>query len=97
MTLTQFLAILGAISPLIAVITYIRGSNKEIVTDGKDQGELRADIKYIRSGIEDIKLDMRVQDSKIEGLAERLTRVEESTKEAHHRLDDLKRHSGKGE
>ena len=90
MTLTQILALLGVLSPLVAVITYIKGTGKEIKTDGQDQGELKADIKYIRNGVEDIRVDMRVQDSKIDGLAERVTRVEESAKQAHHRVDEIK-------
>ncbi|MHC1747504.1 MAG: hypothetical protein AB9856_03835 [Cellulosilyticaceae bacterium] len=94
MTLTQILAFLGVLSPLVAVITYITGTKKEIKTDGQDQGELRADIKYIRNGVEDIRVDMRVQDSKIDGLTERVTRVEESAKQAHHRVDEIKNTKG---
>lgn len=50
---------------------------------------LKSDVDYIKRGIDDIKVDMRVQATKIEDIDRRVTRVEESTKSAHHRLDTL--------
>lgn len=50
---------------------------------------LKSDVDYIKRGVDDIKLDMRAQASKIEDIDRRVTRVEESAKSAHKRLDSL--------
>ncbi|MNU04128.1 hypothetical protein D3C72_2484130 [compost metagenome] len=49
----------------------------------------RADVEYIKRGVDDIRVDVRMQGQKVDGLAERVTRVEESAKQAHKRLDRL--------
>ncbi len=50
---------------------------------------LKSDIGYIKRGVDDIKIDMKVQAAKIEDIDRRVTRCEESTKSAHKRLDSL--------
>lgn len=54
---------------------------------------LKSDVDYIKRGVDDIKLDMRAQATKVEGIDLRVARVEESTKSAHHRLDRLEAHN----
>lgn len=71
----------------LGYLNYRRVSNREIQTDAVGNGELRADISYIKRGVEDIKLDLKVQEKQIRDITERVTRVEESTKSAHRRID----------
>ena len=75
---------------VLGILGWRRTSNKDIRTAAEDNGELRSDIKYIKGGIEDIKVDMRVRDKEIGALTERVTRVEESSKQAHKRIDEIK-------
>ena len=75
---------------VLGILGWRRNSNKDLRADAADNGELRSDIKYIKGGIEDIKVDMRVRDKEIGALAERVTRVEESAKQAHKRIDEIK-------
>ena len=46
-------------------------------------------LETIGEGVNEIKLDMRNIRNEIKDIRERLTKVEESTKSAHHRLDDI--------
>ncbi len=46
-------------------------------------------LETIGEGVNEIKLDMRNIKNEIKDIRERLTKVEESTKSAHHRLDDM--------
>ena len=46
-------------------------------------------MDYIKRGIEDIKLEQRAQVQRYDMLAERVTRLEESGKQAHKRIDKL--------
>ena len=49
---------------------------------------LQADIRYIMRGVDDIKLDQRAMREDMNGMKERITRVEEKASSAHKRLDE---------
>lgn len=51
--------------------------------------EMRQDIKYIRSAIDKQEGVNGEQDRRIDGLSDRVAVVEQSTKSAHKRIDDL--------
>lgn len=81
--------IFAGLSCLCAFLGYQKGMKKDVREASKDDGELKADVKYIRSGIEDIKVDLKVQEQKIVQITERVTRLEERSKSNTHRLDTL--------
>lgn len=68
-------------------------SNYNNEKDSKNQGASEASITtkvdYIARGVDDIRLDRRAQASKIESMNEKLIRVDESSKQAHKRIDKL--------
>lgn len=49
----------------------------------------RADVEYIKRGVDDMKVEQKLQRQQFEAVSERLTRVEESAKQAHKRIDRL--------
>lgn len=55
---------------------------------GRD-GHLRADVEYIKRGVDDVRIEQRAQGQRFDALAERVTRVEESSKQAHKRIDRM--------
>jgi len=79
-------SIVGA---LIAVSGSSRTSKKDTQEDTRSTTRLESKLDYVSKGVDDIKLDMRDQARQINDVAERVTRVEESTKSAHKRLDEL--------
>ena len=91
---TENLALLGALgtisSIMFAYVGYSRGIKKQCKDEGIDTGELKANITYIRSGVDDIKIDLKAQERRVGDLSERVIRVEESSKQAHKRIDELK-------
>ena len=64
---------------------------KENVADGKDKGVMLTELGYIKAGIDDIKREQREQEGRHNILAERVTRVEESAKQAHLRITGLEK------
>ena len=46
-------------------------------------------LDNISNGVDNIRIDLRSNDKQVGALGERLTRVEESSKQAHKRLDNL--------
>ncbi|MDK0695873.1 hypothetical protein P5E93_14815 [Clostridium perfringens] len=90
---TVLCTVVGAI---VGVKGYQKTVQKDIEADAAQKTLLSTDIKYIRDVVNDIridfkelKLDFKAQDTKINNMNERLIKVEESTKSAHHRVDDL--------
>ncbi len=66
---------------------------KDEKQDAKSDAEIRAQLGYISKGVDDIRLDIRDNERQIASLGERVTRVEESSKQAHLRIDDMKKES----
>ncbi|MBJ8025932.1 hypothetical protein, partial [Bacillus cereus] len=64
---------------------------KSIKADGQQSAEVKAELGYIRKGVDDIRIDLKASEKQMVALGERVTRVEESTKQAHKRLDTLEK------
>jgi peptidoglycan hydrolase CwlO-like protein len=86
--------ILGAVgvvaSIILGSIAYRRAHKQDIASDATAEATLQVDISFIRESINVIKAEQRDMTNEISRLSERVTRVEESVKSAHKRLD----HSG---
>ena len=77
-------------SVVFSIITHRRNAHKDIENEGTGRGVLQSDIGYIKAGIDDLKNENRAVNRKLEAIAERVTRVEESCKQAHKRIDEIK-------
>lgn len=65
-------------------------AKKDARTDGLQDGALRVDVEYIKRGVDAVQVEQKVQGKMYSELNERVIRVEESTKQAHRRIDELK-------
>ena len=79
------------VGAIVGIGGYKRSVDKENADAGKDRGVLLTELGYIKAGIDDIKREQRDQEGKHNQLAERVTRVEESAKQAHHRIDRMEK------
>jgi len=86
MTITALISAAAAISGI--VLGWL-GRSRTVRKDGAEDGKLRASVNYIRSGVDDLRVEIRAQGQRYDLLAERVTRVEESAKQAHHRINRL--------
>lgn len=66
-----------------------RTVKKDVAKDTTAVVTLQNNVEYIRRGVDDILLDQKAQGQRIDSLSERVTRIEESAKQAHKRLDRL--------
>ena len=89
--ITLLCTIIGA---LIGALSYKMNSDKKIETDATQKTEVATKLDYISKGVDDIRLDIKAQDAKLNTTIERLIKVEESTKSAHHRLDTIEKIKG---
>lgn len=73
---------------LISYLTFQRNKSKDIRAETTEDAYTKAKLDYISKGVDDIRLDIKAQDRKIEDMNDRLIRTEESVKQAHKRLDE---------
>jgi len=82
-------AVIAAAAAISGIVLGWLGRARTVRQDGAEDGELRASVNYIRQGVDDLRVELRAQGQRYDMLAERVTRVEESAKQAHRRIDRL--------
>ena len=80
----------GAIGIVFGFVTLFRNKRIDDNAEGVTNGTIMSDIGYIKSGVDDIKSEQKEQRKTNMEIVSRLTAVEESTKQAHKRIDELK-------
>jgi hypothetical protein len=90
---TSLFALIGAGGTLSAVafgfLGYKKGLERDSYHSGNDRGSIASDIEYIKRRTDDVLLEQKDTNKSINALAERVTRVEESAKSAHKRIDQI--------
>lgn len=74
---------------LFTALSFRRTSNHDTRETATERATMTADIRYIRSSIDDIKIDNKAIQRDIGDLKTKVVEIEQSTKSAHKRLDDL--------
>ena len=78
--------ILGA---LLGYAGFLRTAKKDSEEKGQHSGTVLTEIGYIKANTDDIKRKQEMQDERYIETSNRLTAVEASAKQAHHRIDRL--------
>lgn len=85
--------IISVVSVTVAVIVMVtnikRNSSRDNRQEASNLTTLIVKLENISEGVNEIKSDMRNMKSDIQDLRDRLIRVEQSDKSAHHRIDTL--------
>ena len=76
---------------MFTAFSFRRNDNKDTSETASERATMTADIKYIRTSIDDIKVDNRVIKADLNTLQTKVARVEQSVESAHQRIDDLKK------
>ncbi len=74
---------------ILSIATFFAGRMSAHRAAGEKSGYLASDIGYIKAGIDDLKTEIRAIKIEMAEMSTRLTRVEESNKQAHKRIDEL--------
>lgn len=79
--------------PLIALaftaMTFKKNADKDTGASAAERATMNANISYIRTSIDEIKLDNKSIQKDVSELTKKVVEVEASAKSAHKRLDDL--------
>ena len=82
-------AIIGTVCAGVGALFGFSSYRRYIKKDGAETGHQRSDIEYIKRRTDDILLEQRNTNMTLSSHAERITRVEESVKQAHKRIDSV--------
>ncbi|OKA19176.1 hypothetical protein [Bacillus cereus] len=83
--------LIAVLSLAISYFAYSLNRTKSIKSDGQQSAEMKAELGYIRKGVDDIRIDQKASERQMIAFGERITRVEESAKQAHKRLDNIEK------
>jgi peptidoglycan hydrolase CwlO-like protein len=83
--------VLSCLTALAAIITLAKNGKKDTAAEAIQRAKMTADIDYIRTSIDDIKLENKSIQRDLTDLKAKVVEIEQSTKSAHKRLDDLRK------
>ncbi|GIN89857.1 hypothetical protein J22TS1_09080 [Siminovitchia terrae] len=91
--------IIGAFGTLsgfvISYLTSQRNRDKDIKSGAAESATesavVRTKLDAIGQGVDSIRIDLKANEKQMVHLGERVTRVEESTKQAHKRIDSIRK------
>lgn len=89
-TISALFGIAGTASAILfAILAFRRNTKSDDTEAGKQSGVVLTEIGYIKAGVDDIKRKQDRQDEQHIEIVERLSAVESSAKQAHHRIDTI--------
>lgn len=84
------ISIIAAIAGVVfGIVAIARNRRQDSTEAGERTGEILSELGYIKSGVDDVKRKQEKSDETIMGFLKDLTAVQESTKQAHKRIDGL--------
>lgn len=90
MTWEYVLGIVGGICAIVfGCLTVIRAKKSDDSAMARQDGIILTELGYIKGGVDEIKAEQREQRKTNTEVFSRLTAVEQSAKQAHHRIDRL--------
>lgn len=84
------IGIAGVLAAIVfGYLAWKRTAKRDSYIEGGNRGAMQADITYIKRRTDDTLLEAKETNKSLNALSERVTRVEESSKQAHKRIDSL--------
>lgn len=81
--------LIAVASFFIGLFTFNRNRDKDVRNDASESAVIKTKLDTINQGVESIRIDIKANEKRVADLNERVIRVEESSKQAHKRIDSL--------
>ena len=85
-------AVFGIGGLFFAIVTALRNKKTDDTKEAKEDGIVLTELGYIKKGIDGIEQRLEKQENQYIDVVRHLTAVEESTKQAHKRIDKLEKY-----
>lgn len=82
---------LSSIMAIIAIITLAKGNKKDTEKEAEERAALRSDMKYIRTSVDEIRLDNKSIQKDVADLKIKVVEIEQAAASAHKRIDDMQK------
>jgi peptidoglycan hydrolase CwlO-like protein len=79
---------------VVGYLAFKRERDNDVRTEASDTAVIRTKLDNISSGIDSIRIDIKANEKRLSELSERVIRVEESSKQAHKRIDKIENQGG---
>lgn len=86
---------ISALSVFFVIKNYKRADIKDIQQRAKEDATVNVKLDTISTTLIDIKYDISTTKKEVASLSEKVATIEQSTKSAHHRIDNLMEQKGK--
>jgi len=84
------IAVIGALFGfLISYFSFMRSRDKEVKKEATNDAVIGEKLNHIGSGVDSIRVDLKVSERRITEISEQLIRTDESAKSAHKRIDKI--------
>lgn len=84
-------SVLTLLSVIIAIFTFYFNRKKETGDDGEFRGTIKADIRHIKEGVDELKDSTAQVNTKVSDLELEIHDVKKSVESAHRRIDGLEK------
>lgn len=81
--------IIGVVGMLIGYFTFQRNRDKELRSSASEDAIVRTKLDHISVGVHSIQIELDKNQMRTSEVSDRLIRTEESTKQAHKRIDKI--------
>lgn len=89
-TITSLVGLIAALSGIIlGWLGRSRTMRQEVASNASHDARIAEKVDYIKNGVDEVRLEQKDQGRRFDSLSERVTRVEESAKQAHKRIDRM--------
>jgi septal ring factor EnvC (AmiA/AmiB activator) len=75
----------------VGFFTFTRNRDKDVKNEASRSAVIETKLDNINRGVESIRIDIKANELKVNELSERVIRVEESSKQAHKRIDFIEK------
>ncbi|MFI8496480.1 hypothetical protein ACIGC1_27200 [Peribacillus butanolivorans] len=81
--------LIAVASFLIGFFTFSRNRDKDVKNDATESAIIRTKLDNIGQSVDSIRIDFKASDQRWTALSETVIRIDESTKQAHKRIDKI--------
>lgn len=80
-------ALIGVLSFVIGYVAHVRTGKKDVEEKASERATMNTQLSTISNGVQDIQVQVRSTEKRLDDVNDRVIRVEESTRSAHKRID----------
>jgi septal ring factor EnvC (AmiA/AmiB activator) len=77
------------VGTLIGFLTFSRNRDKDVKSDASKNAVIETKLENIYQGVENIRIDIKANERRVTELNDLVIRIDESTKQAHKRIDKI--------